>query len=232
MSIPLVIAWAGSLALTGLVPRAHQALADDLKPSGSSIYQQVTGEDSDEDRRQWDSLYNTGVYIYGKEPAALVRDHIELFPVGRTLDIAMGEGRNAVFLAKKGFKVDGVDYSNVAIRKAKRLARENGVSINAINADLTHYAIRPESYDLIVNIDFLQRSLVTQIKRGLKKGGVVVFENATLEQASNPGGEQIRKDFLLKRGELRELFKEFQVLYYREANDGKDARAGLIARKP
>lgn len=204
--------------------------ADEVKPKGGNAYQIVTGDGSEEDRSHWDALYNTQTYVFGKEPASFLREHIQLLPVGRALDIAMGEGRNAVYLAKKGFSVDGVDISEVALRKAKLLAKENHVSINTVNADLTTYTIKPESYDVIININYLQRSLVSEIKKGLKRGGVVVYENWTLEQLQNSPG--VRKDVLLKKGELKELFKDFQVLVYRETNDGKQASAFLVARKP
>jgi tellurite methyltransferase len=211
---------------------AHPACADEIKPSGASAYQIVTGDDREENRKRWDKLFNTRNYVFGREPVPFLRDHIDLLPVGRGLDLAMGEGRNAVFLAKKGFTVDGVDISEVALRKAKRLARENKVTINTINADLTTYVIKPDTYDVIVDIDFLQRSLIPQIKRGLKRKGVVVFQNHTVEQAKNKSGFQIRRDALLQPGELREIFKDFQILVYRETNDGKNAWASMVARKP
>ncbi len=203
-----------------------------MKPTGTNAYQMVTGDDSEDDRRRWDTLFNTRTYIFGKEPAEFVKENIHLLPVGRALDIAMGEGRNAVYLAKKGFNVEGVDISEVALKKARRLAHENRVTISTINADLSTYVIKPESYEVILNIDFLQRSLVPQIKRGLKHGGIVVFENDTVDQLANAPGQHIRRDYLLAKGELRELFKDFQILLYRETNDGKDARASLVARKP
>ena len=206
--------------------------AAETRPKGTNAYQMVTGDDSEEDRGRWDQLYKTQAYVFGKEPAEFLRQHVELLPPGRALDIAMGEGRNAVYLAKKGFNVDGVDISEVGMAKARRLARENNVTIRTINADLNTYQIRPETYEVIVNIDYLQRSLIPQIKRGLKKGGVVVFENQSTEQLKNPGGQGIRRDYLLEIGELKALFREFEILVYRETNDGKDARVRMIARKP
>lgn len=208
------------------------AWSDEIHPKGTNAYQIVTGDDSEDDRRHWDTLYNTRTYIFGKEPAGFLRDHIQLLPVGRALDIAMGEGRNAVYLAKKGFRVDGVDISEVALKKARRLARENHVTVNTINADLNGYSIKPESYIVILNIDYLQRSLIPEIKRGLKHGGVVVYENYTVAQLQNAEGQHMRRDFLLEKGELRSLFKDFEILVYRETNDGKNARASIVARKP
>jgi SAM-dependent methyltransferase len=219
-----------SIAILG-ISVAGALRADEIHPTGNNTYQTITGDDSEDDRTHWDRLFNTQAYVYGKEPASFLRDHFKLLPVGRVLDIAMGEGRNAVFLAKKGFQVEGVDISEVALRKARRLAKENHVEIETVNADLGSYAVRPESYDVIVNIDYLQRALIPAIKRGLKKGGIVVFENDTLEQLQNAPSSSIPREYLLGKGELRELFKDFQILVYREGNDGGEARASLIARK-
>ena len=233
MSNQLVLAFFSLFLLLFTLIRPVSAHSDEIKPAtGINAYQMVTGDDSEDDRKRWDSIYNRGSYVYGKEPAPFLFENIQLLPIGRALDIAMGEGRNAVFLAKKGFRVDGVDLSDVAIRKAKRLARENHVTIATINADLNTYVIKPDSYEVIVNIDFLLRPLISQIKRGLKHGGVVVFESDTEDQLKNPGGEHTPKEYLLKKGELKDFFKDFKIIVYKEVNDGKEAKAQLIAQKP
>lgn len=198
----------------------------------ADAYQAITGDSSDEDRSRWDSFFSTNDYVYGKEPAPFLKANINLLPVGRALDLAMAEGRNAVFLAKKGFKVDGVDISEVALRKARRLAREQNVSIQTINADLKTYQIKPSTYDVVINIQFLERRLFPQIKKGLKSGGVVVIENYTEDQLKNPSGKAMNREYLLRKGELKETFKEFSILFDRETNDGKDAVARFVARKP
>jgi tellurite methyltransferase len=192
----------------------------------------VTGDDIESDRTQWDQVFDREGYVFGKEPVELLRQHIDVLPMGKALDIAMSEGRNAVFLARRGFVVDGVDLSEVAIRKARRLARESRVEINTIQADLNKYEIPPESYEVIVNVDYLQRSLIPKMKKGLKRGGVVVFENATEGQLSLPGGGGLSRESLLKDGELKQLFSEFQVIFYEETNDGVRSLARLIAMKP
>lgn len=213
-------------------PIASFSLADQAMPSNTQVFQNITGDESVGIRGLWDQFFNTNHYVFGKEPAPFLKKNVTKLPVGRALDIAMGEGRNAVFLARKGFLVDGVDISAVALRKARRLARENRVRINTINADLNHYRIRPEFYDVIVNIDYLQRSLVPQMIGGLKKGGVVIFENYTIDQLQNPQGKSIPAEFLLKKGELKKLFKDLKIEFYGETNDGKSAVARLIGRKP
>ncbi len=228
----------GALIFTGCVPESLKKLGfsiisdQEVEPKGPNTYQKITGEDAEDSRGRWDQLFNTTSYVFGREPAAIVKESIHWLPIGKALDIAMGEGRNAVFLAKKGFVVVGVDYSEVAIQKAKLLAKENQVRITTENADLNHYVIAPETYDVILNIQYLQRSLISQIKRGLKSGGVVVFENYLIDQIENNPSEKMDKEFLLKKGELKALFSDFKILVYRETNDGKEAVAVLIAKKP
>lgn len=211
----------------------NPARADEVHPQSGSRYVRVTGDDVEDERSHWDSLFNTTAYVYGTEPFPFLRESIKYLPNGRALDLACSEGRNSVFLAKKGFDVTGVDYSDVALRKARRLAHENRVSIKTVNADLTDYAIKPESYEVIVNIDFLLRSLIPQIKRGLKHGGVVIYVGETEEQLKNEVGKaSSHREPLLKHNELKDIFKDFEILVYRESDDGKEAFASLIARKP
>lgn len=197
-----------------------------------SQFQKVTGDDPDESRRQWDLLYSTQSYVYGKEPAAFLKEKLGTIGVGRALDIAMGEGRNTVYLAKKGFQVLGVDLSEVAIRKAKLLAREQGSIIRTEVADLNLYQIPRESYDLIVNIQYLQRSLIPQIKAGLRRGGHVIFENPTVAEKERSPEKNLPRDFLLEKGELRRLFADFEILSYSEGpGEGGEIVARLFARK-
>ncbi len=201
-------------------------------PREPSLFQKVTGDDPDEDRRQWDQLYSTQEYIFGKEAAAYLRTKIRKLPVGEALDIAMGEGRNAVYLAKKGFQVTGVDLSEVAVRKAKLLAHEQSVQIRTVIADLNQYQIRPQTYDLIVNIQYLQRNLAPQIQAGLKPGGYLVFENPTVAELERNPGRNLRRDFLLEKGELRRLFPGLEILEYSEGpGENGEIVARLLARR-
>ncbi len=197
-----------------------------------NAYQMVTGEDDEDERSHWDAILNRPQYVYGKEAALFLQEQIHIVQPGRALDIAMGEGRNAVFLARKGFQVDGVDLSEVAIRKALRLAKDQHVTINPISANLNQYQVPHETYDLIVTINFLYRPFIPSLKQGLKRGGYVIYENHTVDQLKNALGQNLRRDGLLNPGELRKLFKDFEILVYRETNDGKDAVASIVARKP
>ncbi|MDZ4247272.1 MAG: class I SAM-dependent methyltransferase, partial [Dehalococcoidia bacterium] len=129
-------------------------------------------------------------------------------PPGRILDIAMGRGRDALYLAKKGFSVEGVDISAEAVGEAVERSLRAGFPIKGTVADLEKgYPIQPETYEVIICFHYLQRSLFPEIKSGLKKGGVVVYETFTLEQRRF--GKPRNPDFLLRKGELREVFGDF-----------------------
>ena len=164
-------------------------------------------------------------------PSQLLVDNLDLLPKGWVLDVAMGTGRNAVYLAKKGFTVEGVDISPEAVRSALDHARETGVTINARVADLeSDYRIKKSAYDIIICFNYLQRSLITQIKDGLCVGGIIVYETFTVDQARF--GKPTNPYYLLKYNELLELFCDFRCLYYREGIvEEKKALASIIAKK-
>lgn len=220
-----------SIAL-GVLLISNLAEAGPLFPQGSNSFELVTGEVSTESRSRWDRLFSADHYVFGEEPAEFLRDHTKRLPIGRVLDIAMGEGRNAVYLAKKGFDVVGVDISKVALRKAKRLAKKAGVGLTFINKDLNQYQIDPGTYEVIVNIDYLQRSLFEPIKKGLKSGGVVVFENTSVEQLDIKKAKPMPREWLLEKGELLRVFHGYEILAYEELRTETEARDRLIARKP
>jgi len=187
------------------------------------------------DQKRWDERFGGKGFAFGKEPNPFLKKHIHLLPKGKALDIATGEGRNAIFLARRGFDVDAVDISEMGLRKARRFAKETGVTIHTLLVDLDNFQIEKEKYDLIANFYFLRRSLISQIKKGLRKGGRVIFETYILEQ-KNVGTEGPKDPkYFLKPNELVRLFKDFRLLFYREGifKEGgrRKAVASLIAEK-
>ena len=186
----------------------------------------------EKDKIFWDKKYETEAYIFGKEPVEFLGEHIDLLPRGKALDIAMGEGRNAVFLAKNGFTVDGCDISEIAIKKALDLAKENNVTVRAYVADLETYKLPQNTYDVIACFYYLQRDLVPQMKEALKPGGMIIYETYTIENRERGFEGPKNKDYLLKPNELLDLFKDFKIIYYRElVLNNKKAVASLIAKK-
>ncbi len=152
---------------------------------------------------------------------------------GRALDIAAGKGRNAVFLAERGFQVDAMDISAVALEEARKIAQAKKFEINFIEVDLDRADLPEAAYELIVNFNFLERALIPKMKAALKPGGHVVFETYLIDQKEI--GHPRNPAYLLGHNELLDLFRDFRVLYYREGKmieGGKEAyRAGLFAQK-
>jgi len=187
------------------------------------------------DQKRWDKRFQKREFALGKEPNPFLKKHIHLLPKGKILDMAAGEGRNAVFLAQNGFEVDAVDISEKGLKKARKLAREKGVKINTFLVDLDQHPIGKERYDLIVNFYFLRRRLIPRIKKGLKKGGKVIFETYLLEHRKLGTGGPKQAKYFLKPNELLGLFKDFRILFYREGifweGGRKKAVASLIAQK-
>jgi len=173
-------------------------------------------------------MYST--HEHNLEPASFLVENFELLPRGRVLDVAMGFGRNAVFLAEMGFKVEGVDISPEAVNNALKLARDAGVTIKAETADLEgDYRITRDHYDVIICFNYLQRSLIPQIKEGLRPEGMVVYETFIVDQAQL--GHPRNPDFLLQHNELLDMFRDFRCLRYREGIIEGKAVAGIVTQK-
>ena len=169
------------------------------------------------------------------EPLPFLKEQLERLPRGRALDLAMGLGRNAVYLARHGWIVDGVDRSLTAVQKTMALAGRLGVQLNGIVADLGTYELRPARYDLICCFYFLDRRLFPAIRQGLRPDGAVLYQSVTIDElALRP---DFPKEHCLGHNELLEAFNGFRVLYYREMivnTLGSDAAvASLLAiREP
>jgi len=148
-------------------------------------------------------------------PAKFLVENAALLPKGRMLDIAMGDGRNAIYLASLGFQAEGVDISPESVAKAQESARIQGVELDAHVVDLEKEPfIQPGNYAVIICFRYLQRSLIPYIKNGLREGGVVVYETFTLDQIQF--GKPKNPDFLLKPNELLNLFRDFYCIKYHE----------------
>jgi tellurite methyltransferase len=154
-------------------------------------------------------------------------------PRGRVLDIATGKGRNAIFLAEQGFDVVAIDVSPVALDEARKRAAQKSLSISWQQADLEQIELPKMTYDLIVNFNYLQRSLIPQIKAALRPGGQAIFETYLIGQEAI--GHPKNPAYLLGHNELLEQFRDFRVLWYREGkfSEGEATafRAGILAEK-
>jgi len=173
----------------------------------------------------------TGIDKNNDRPARFLVENIELLLKGRALDLAMGTGRNAIYLSQMGFEVEGVDVSAEAVNSAMELTRRSGVHLKVQVADLENrYRIEKQAYDVIICFNYLQRSLIPQIIDGLRTGGMVVYETYIVDQARF--GKPRNPDHLLKHNELLDIFRDLRCLRYREGIiENQKAIASIIAEK-
>ena len=153
-------------------------------------------------------------------PSPWLAEVADLLPrSGRALDLAAGTGRNAVWLALRGFQVTAVDRLPDALERAERLARRVGVVLTARAADLRRPGDRPDgARDLVCVFRYLNRDLFPWIRAAVHPGGLVVFETFLGEGR----GKRLRP------GELEAAFDGFEILRAREAEE----LASIVARRP
>ncbi len=190
-------------------------------------------EKTSKSSKTWDERYAGGKYS-SAEPHKLLIALAENLKAGNALDLACGTGRNAIFLAEKSFQVMAVDNSSVGIEIAKKRANEKGLKIDFRVADLEkgEFAIEENSFDLICDFYYLQRDLFAEVKKGVKFGGIII---STIH-IYGEGEEEGR--FLLREGELKEFFDDFEILHYHEtpqtdtdAGEHHRRTAEIIAKK-
>lgn len=183
----------------------------------------------------WNERYRRGEHL-SDSPAPLVVKTVENIHPGRALDLACGGGRHALFLAEKGWRVTAVDGSRVAIESVQRRARERGLDVDARRADLEkhEFEIPAESFDLVCDCCYLQRDLFPAIRDGVRPGGMVIAIIHMLDDS--PAVKPMNPDFLLKRGELRQFFAEWEIMHQFEGKpqDAPHQRAvaEIVARRP
>ena len=195
---------------------------------------------------EWDAKHRLAAEATPSEPASIVRELLPILPSGAALDVACGTGRNALLLAARGQHVTAVDFSGVALDILEVRAHSMHVPVSRgtsfhdvhkthrrglelLHVDLEHAHLPARAFDLIVCIQFLQRSLFPQMVRALRPNGVLLIETYTRAQLEFPGGPR-NPAFLLEIGELRDAFPSLCVLFYRELRTGHGI-ASLVARK-
>jgi tellurite methyltransferase len=187
---------------------------------------------SKERRSYWDERHHNGT---AGAPEPTLVEMLPLMPRGLTLDIAAGLGRNAIALAEAGMRVIAADYSERAATGLHVIARERMLAIGPVIADLEEgWPFRSASFELVVNICFLNRALVPRLIEALKPGGMIFFDTFLIDQAAL--GHPREPAFLLRHDELREMLASMELLRYREGMvtypNGKSAwRATALAQR-
>jgi len=181
----------------------------------------------------WDERYAKGKYSSAK-PHKLLIESAEKLKAGKALDLACGTGRHAIFLAEKGWRVTAVDNSSVGIEMAKQQANEKGLTIDFRIADLEkdEFQIEENAYDLICDFYYLQRGLFAEMKKGVTQSGIIISTIHIYGEGESEGR------FLLREGELKAFFDDFEILHYHEtpqtdtdAGEHHRRTAEIIAKK-
>ena len=102
------------------------------------------------DSASWDRRYDGSELVWTAEPNRFLVAETETLAPGRAIDLACGEGRNAVWLAERGWQAVGADFSEVGLRKARELADSRGVNVEWVAADLLDYHPDPQAFDLVL----------------------------------------------------------------------------------
>jgi len=156
---------------------------------------------------------------------------------GRALDVACGDGRNALYLAQLGYMVDAIDVSDVAIDALRRTTEQRGLTMTIVPrvVDLEREPLPAGLYDVIVVTNFLQRDLFAPLQDALAADGLLVFE--TLARCHvDELGHSFNPAYLVAPGELARAFGRLELLAQHEGVTERSGQpcgvAGIVARKP
>lgn len=194
----------------------------------------------------WNLRFATEQYIFGEEPNAYLRSHAAHLQSGSALAVADGEGRNGVWLAKQGLKVDAFDFSENAIQKARLLAKKHSQLVNWQCCDWQSFDWSASRYDNVVGIFFqfaapLDRiELFANMDRSLKTGGTLVIQGYTAAQLKFNSGGPGKQDHMYDEAMMREAFADYDIIDLRTyeaeidegtAHKGMSGLLGMTARK-
>ncbi len=167
--------------------------------------------------------YTKEQFYWGTEPHKAVIHLLNFIKSGEVLDIGIGEGKNAIFLAKNGFNVEGVDCSIEGLDKVEKLAKINGILVKTFCADIRTFKFQKE-YDLIVSmftLHFLPKEqsleIIKKIKDFTKIGGINLITLFTKEVPDY--SQEIEKRLglnLFNKNELKSLYLNWEIIKYSE----------------
>ncbi len=183
----------------------------------------------------WDERHRSAM---PGDPEPSVIEMLPLLPPGLALDIAAGTGRNSIALARAGWRVVAPDFSAVGLQRLAEIAHSENLAISTVIADLEEtFPFCSNSFDVILNVSYLDRALIPHLKSALRPRGAILFDTFTVDEASEFGGGHLRNtSFMLDHYELRALLAGLELVRYREGlvvyPNGKRAwRATALARR-
>ena len=166
--------------------------------------------------RMWDERYRTDTYVYGKDPNVFFSAQLEKTVPGRLLLPGEGEGRNGVYAAAKGWRVDAFDQSSIGKKKALALARERGVEIRYSVCALEDFPFGQNQYDAVgliyVHVNPASRVILHRnALESLKPGGSLILEAFHKEQLNRSSGGPQSVELLFDEGILASDFESLDI---------------------
>jgi hypothetical protein len=194
----------------------------------------------------WEQRYGADGYLYGTEPNDFLRQHVDSIPRGRVLCLAEGEGRNAVFLAGQGFEVASIDLTQAGVAKTQRLAKERGVTVDAVTGDLATADLGVQRWDAIISIfahlpAAVRRDLHKRVVAALVPGGVLLLEAYTPDQIGRGTGGPPTPGLAMTLSDLMRELEGLELVHAIEterdvvegrAHTGRGSVVQVIARRP
>ncbi len=202
---------------------------------------------ADDAQARWNARFGEPGYLFGTAPNAFLAAQAPRLKRGqRALAVADGEGRNGAWLAKQGLAVTAVDFSSVALAKAKALAEKEGVSLDFIEADLARWSWPEAAFDVVaaIFIQFaapdLRAAIFRNIQKTLRPGGLLLMQGYRPEQLAYATGGPPHAENMYTEDLLRAAFAGMEILHL-AAHDsvilegpghaGMSALIDLVARK-
>lgn len=148
------------------------------------------------DRNDWNRRYADTERVWGAEPNVFLVDEVADLAPGRALDLAAGEGRNAIWLAGRGWRVVAVDFAEVGLAKGRVVAAERGLDVEWVHADLLEYEPEPAAFDLVLlfylQIPWVQmRAVLARAANAVAPGGTfLLVGHDSLNLEHGHGGPQ------------------------------------------
>lgn len=169
------------------------------------------------ERKAYDEIYGSQPEVFRREPNGFLVRMMTGRRGGRALDVAMGQGRNSLWLASQGWSVTGFDISPVAIAEAKREAERRGLKMEALVAPWESFAWGSEQWDLIVFSYYFPREALPKVWEALKPGGLILIEVFHMDTAKvRPLGGGYRDN------ELFQLLQNYRMLVYEDVEDRQE----------
>jgi SAM-dependent methyltransferase len=148
---------------------------------------------------------------------------------GQALDLACGNGRDTVYLARQGLAATGIDRSRDSLQEAREAAARANLKTSFVEADLTRFTLPPGAFSVIVCFKYRDPDWYPSVRAALRPGGLLIFETYTLEHRQY-GHKPLDPAHLLERHELLRAFGDWEIIFYREVWMGRGT-ASLVARK-